>query len=675
MEIPGRSDASIGQMNVQGYGNLPNGQSHHSQQPYQYTHVPVHRQVQPPLPVQPLPTYPAPDAKNQYPIQSSVQQIQSFSYPVSQPIPFNSSTPLAIPTHSASGASSSYNPSLSAIPIAPAPTEKEDPNPASTSAIVKKVRTQFSACQACRNRRVKCDLKDVVEEWESLIPLDPSETVPGDTGKGGGKKFPAGSDFKYGPSLPPSEHGITHLGQQNGEMRERGVIPTTNKSKTGLNRNRKMRDIRGLQREHLACTNCYNRGTSCVDEYRDRRRGGLNGKGEDGGELDEEKERKKDARFHPFQHNGEGGKDSNTRIEMNARLPAHGLGHRVGDQVSYKTNHRYTVDNTRSINNVPLLTTSTGIPLDSTQAVGNGMSHSMQAVVQNLYGQAEVRTITSTGRPLGLFNPQATVPPPVIGHAKPQGSSSIQPSQRPGLQARVVSVTGSTYKSEDGFIPPTEVRPDSLAYQNGNLPNVRQDTQPTSKVGVNFTHGNDDPMRNLSPMMPSAPGPASNRFAARRTSSILAESHTGKAIPDLKKEFLSSAFYRRWHVQRPICDPTDFARRYLAHDPPRAHHMGHEGSLMCHILYAWACSYGVDEAGALDVPERNWPGGILPAENGYVWGHDQVRDRDRLKRRAKTDGVVANILKEIDDAGIMRRHSWDGVRCLLLILPLTECKF
>lgn len=101
--------------------------------------------------------------------------------------------------------------------------------------------------------------------------------------------------------------------------------------------------------------------------------------------------------------------------------------------------------------------------------------------------------------------------------------------------------------------------------------------------------------------------------------------------------------------------------------------MGKEGAILVHIMYAWACSYGVDQSGCLDVPERNWPGGILPAEAGYVWSHDQARDRDRLKRRAKTDGVVAKILKEIDDAGIMRRHSWDGVRCLLLILPLTEC--
>ncbi|KAG7531622.1 hypothetical protein FFLO_04206 [Filobasidium floriforme] len=143
-------------------------------------------------------------------------------------------------------------------------------------------------------------------------------------------------------------------------------------------------------------------------------------------------------------------------------------------------------------------------------------------------------------------------------------------------------------------------------------------------------------------------------------------------IPDLSRDFLSSAFYRRFHIQRPICDPTDFSRRYLAQDPPRASYMGKDGSILVHIMYAWACSYGVDETGNLDVPERNWPGGVLPPETGYVWSHDQVRERDRIGRRAKTDGVVAKILKEIDDAGIMRRHSFDGVRCLLLLLPLTE---
>lgn len=124
----------------------------------------------------------------------------------------------------------------------------------------------------------------------------------------------------------------------------------------------------------------------------------------------------------------------------------------------------------------------------------------------------------------------------------------------------------------------------------------------------------------------------------------------------------------------PIIDPVDFTRRYLEHSPPMAKHMGLTGSILCHVLYAWACSYGVDEGGQLDIAEQEWPGGNLPPDPEYVWRPHQPREEHRLARKLKTDKVVKQILREIDDAGVMRRQSWDGVRCLLLILPLTECE-
>jgi hypothetical protein len=94
---------------------------------------------------------------------------------------------------------------------------------------------------------------------------------------------------------------------------------------------------------------------------------------------------------------------------------------------------------------------------------------------------------------------------------------------------------------------------------------------------------------------------------------------------------------------------------------------------MCHVLYAWACSYGVNEYGELDVDDADQADNILPGVNVETAAR-QARQYSREQRKRKANAVVRTILKEIDDAGVMRRRTWDGVRCLLLILPLTECK-
>ena len=102
--------------------------------------------------------------------------------------------------------------------------------------------------------------------------------------------------------------------------------------------------------------------------------------------------------------------------------------------------------------------------------------------------------------------------------------------------------------------------------------------------------------------------------------------------------------------------------------------MGPEGAILCHVLYAWAVSYGVDENGELDVPE----GGEVIDERvdlKVLGERERKREADRQKRRSKLKGLLEIILKEIDDFGILRKPSWDGVRSLLLVLPLTEGMF
>jgi hypothetical protein len=101
--------------------------------------------------------------------------------------------------------------------------------------------------------------------------------------------------------------------------------------------------------------------------------------------------------------------------------------------------------------------------------------------------------------------------------------------------------------------------------------------------------------------------------------------------------------------------------------------MGAEGAILCHVLYAWAVSYGVDEYGQLDVVEG---GGVEyePVDMFVPGASEQKREGDRRRRMEKMSAVVRVILKEIDEGGVMRKPTWDGVRCLLLVLPLTEGK-
>jgi hypothetical protein len=153
-------------------------------------------------------------------------------------------------------------------------------------------------------------------------------------------------------------------------------------------------------------------------------------------------------------------------------------------------------------------------------------------------------------------------------------------------------------------------------------------------------------------------------------------------IPTLKPEFFDSPFYRRFHIQRtlnaavlkfsifilfhllgPIIDPVEFRSRYIAwlqhylspdsnaslssSTPP----LSVEGQLLAKILVVWAAAYGVNEAG------------VENPENSY---------QDVSKRRLRVKSMIEEVVHLIDNFGLLRKPSWDGVRCLLMTLPLTE---
>jgi len=121
----------------------------------------------------------------------------------------------------------------------------------------------------------------------------------------------------------------------------------------------------------------------------------------------------------------------------------------------------------------------------------------------------------------------------------------------------------------------------------------------------------------------------------------------------------------------PVLDPVEFVNRYFSASVPCASAMGTQGAILRHVLYAWALSYGVNEKGQLDLQE----GGEAPdgPTDLAVCGPGEIkREGDRQMRKEKLKEALEVILKEIDEGGICREPSWDGVRSLLLILPLTE---
>ncbi|PVF98575.1 hypothetical protein CPB86DRAFT_814609 [Serendipita vermifera] len=134
-------------------------------------------------------------------------------------------------------------------------------------------------------------------------------------------------------------------------------------------------------------------------------------------------------------------------------------------------------------------------------------------------------------------------------------------------------------------------------------------------------------------------------------------------IPILKSEFFDSPFFKRVHIQRPIIDPIEFRSRYVAwlqHQlSPESNAvlssattpLSAEGQLLGKILVVWAASYGVDE------------GGVEQPENSY---------EDVRRRRQRVKHMVEEVVRLIDSLSLLRKPSWDGVRCLLMTLPLTE---
>ncbi|KAI0035738.1 hypothetical protein K488DRAFT_24378, partial [Vararia minispora EC-137] len=126
---------------------------------------------------------------------------------------------------------------------------------------------------------------------------------------------------------------------------------------------------------------------------------------------------------------------------------------------------------------------------------------------------------------------------------------------------------------------------------------------------------------------------------------------TPNLIAKLKPEFFSSSFFHRFFIQHPIIDPTEFLSRFFEFSKGNHSALGIAGQLIAMILVVWGASFGVNEYGIED-PNT-----------------DPVIMRSR---RESTNDLVREILQLIDLHGILRKPSFDGVRAVMLLLPLTE---
>ena len=89
------------------------------------------------------------------------------------------------------------------------------------------------------------------------------------------------------------------------------------------------------------------------------------------------------------------------------------------------------------------------------------------------------------------------------------------------------------------------------------------------------------------------------------------------------------------------------------------------------LLVTWAASFGIDEFGSKEDTED----GESENDGNLHFALDGDDNLSNSKRRAKllrTEAMTKEILTLVDLHGLLRRPSWDGVRVLLLLLPLTR---
>lgn len=116
----------------------------------------------------------------------------------------------------------------------------------------------------------------------------------------------------------------------------------------------------------------------------------------------------------------------------------------------------------------------------------------------------------------------------------------------------------------------------------------------------------------------------------------------------------------------PVLDPTEFPARFASHCKG-TQTLGNEGGLIAMLLVTWAEAFGLNEHG-LPHPSADQSGRSTDS-NDYT---PALSANMRIKWKNKTELYVREILELVDCHSLLRRPSLDGLRVLLLLLPLME---
>ncbi|KDR81460.1 hypothetical protein GALMADRAFT_134896 [Galerina marginata CBS 339.88] len=148
-------------------------------------------------------------------------------------------------------------------------------------------------------------------------------------------------------------------------------------------------------------------------------------------------------------------------------------------------------------------------------------------------------------------------------------------------------------------------------------------------------------------------------------------------IPTLHSDFFVSPFWRWFTIQRPILDAGEFLARFAAHCKG-SQPLTNEGGLIAMLLVVWAASFGLNEKGLPQtenssdktaVSDDNLSESSSPFSPNVAYDHP---GNGRRQWKNTTEGYIREVLEFIDLHGVLRRPTMDGVRVLLLLLPLLE---
>ena len=116
----------------------------------------------------------------------------------------------------------------------------------------------------------------------------------------------------------------------------------------------------------------------------------------------------------------------------------------------------------------------------------------------------------------------------------------------------------------------------------------------------------------------------------------------------------------------PVLDATEFPARFALHCKG-TQTLGNEGGLIAMLLVTWAEAFGLNEHG-LPHPSPDQSGRSTDSSD-YI---PALSANMRIKWKNKTELYLREILELVDCHSLLRRPSLDGLRVLLLLLPLME---